>query len=321
MRKILYIAILFMSLSSVACDSTEDDYYVDNQSKEGNQFGYVKQYMSLSPVDGGNAQGSARYDKYFFQGYNYNGQLSIYNLDDKRYLTTIRITDPLPNLMYHVNSIGFGNEKFSDVDFFPLLYICSGYDINGCSYIYAYRIQKKIIKDREEFSISLEQTISLSGFGGWTEGIVDAKNGYLWIKYSKNGLMCYGKYELPLLKDGDVTINNNDCLQEILLKKIPSNSSSQGHMFYDDNIYIVSGVPSRGQDLALISINTLTGEFDYIIDLKKLGMINPRNSKDNSFEPEGIIEYNGQMMICYKYFICSLDINEILNKGKYNFIF
>jgi hypothetical protein len=90
-------------------------------------------------------------------------------------------------------------------------------------------------------------------------------------------------------------------------------------MFYDDNIYIVSGVPSWGQDLALISINTLTGEFNYIIDLKKIGMINPRNSKDNSFEPEGIIEYNGLLMICYRYFICSLDINEILDKGNYNY--
>lgn len=323
--KVLYLLILFSFLTSTACSRDEEDYLfqeevrdIGNNNEENNNDqsqekgeGAVlfQKYMSLTPVAGGQAQGSASYGDYFFQGYNYNSQISIYNLKEKHYITTIPITEPAPSSRCHVNTMNFGCQRYSEDDFFPILYVCSGYPTNGTSFIYGYRIIKSTERDHEEFSISLVQTFSLSGFGNWTEGIIDAKNGFLWIKYGKSGY-CYAKYKLPLVNEGNVTINENDSRQEIQLEVLPKNSSNQGHLFTDDKILLVSGVPSWGEELAFISINTLSGEREYVIDLKKIGLINPKNPSDNTFEPEGVIIYDGQIMICYRTSIYSFNVEE-----------
>ena len=39
---------------------------------------------------------------------------------------------------------------------------------------------------------------------------------------------------------------------------------------------------------------------DYIIYLAEVGLVNPENPRDNTFEPEGVIIYNDQLMICYR---------------------
>lgn len=326
MKKLLYIIALLSFISTTACSRDEEDYLFqeevrdtgnnneennnDQSQEKGEGAVLFQKYMSLSPVAGGQAQGSACYGDFFFQGYNYNAQISIYNLKEKRYLTTIPITAPAPSSRCHVNTINFGSQKYSEDDFFPLLYVCSGYPTNGISYIYGYRIIRTTGEGREEFSVSLVQTISLSGFGSWTEGIIGSRRGDMWIKYSKNGLYHYARYNMPLLEEGDVTIEISDSSHIIQLDKFPSNSSNQGHLFANDKILLVSGVPSWGEELAFISINTLSGEREYIIDLKKIGLINPNNPSDDTFEPEGVIIYDGIIMICYRTAIYSFNVEE-----------
>lgn len=112
------------------------------------------------------------------------------------------------------------------------------------------------------------------------------------------------------MNKGDVTIKIEDSSQVLKLDIPPKKSSNQGHLFANDKILLVSGVPSWGEELAFISINTLSGEREYIIDLKKIGLINPNNSRDNTFEPEGVIIYNGQIMICYRTAIYSFYVEE-----------
>lgn len=324
MKKLLYIIALLSLISTTACSRDEEDYLFqeevrdigsnneennnDQSQEKGEGAVLFQKYMSLTPVAGGQAQGAASYGDYFFQGYNYNSQISIYNLKDKRYITTIPITEPAPSSRCHVNTINFGSQKYSEDDFFPILYVCSGYPTNGTSFIYGYRIIKTSEEGREAFSASLVQTISLSGFGNWTEGIIDAKEGYLWVKYETPDVHYYAKYEMPLLDKNDVTINLEDCSQVIHLR--PRSSHNQGHLFSDGEILLVSGVPSWGEELAFISINTLSGEREYIIDLKKIGLINPNNTRDNTFEPEGVIIFNGQIMICYRTAIYSFNVEE-----------
>lgn len=168
MKKLLYLIALLSFVSSTACSRDEEDHLfqeevrdIGNNNEENNSDqneekgeGTVlfQKYMSLTPVAGGQAQGSACYGDYFFQGYNYNSQISIYNLKEKRYITTIPITEPVPSSRCHVNTINFGSQKYSQDDFFPILYVCSGYPTNGTSFIYGYRIIKTSEEGREAFS-------------------------------------------------------------------------------------------------------------------------------------------------------------------------
>lgn len=327
MYKILYIIALLSCLSSVACNTPEEDLAergleehiykgdsvdMNNRSfiqKAGGDSAIFQKYMTLTPVAGRQAQGSACYGDYFVQGYNYNGQLSFYNLKEKSYLTTVSIPAPAPSSRCHVNTMNFGNQKYSEDDFFPILYVCSGYPTNGISYIYGYRIIRSIEDGFEIFSVSLIQTISLVGFGNWTEGIIDTKSESLWIKFAVSGC-CYAKYKMPSLNEGDVTIKMEDSGQVFQIGFLLKNSSNQGHLFVDDRILLVSGVPSWGEELAFISINTISGEREYVIDLKEIGLVNTNNPSDNTFEPEGVIVYNGQVMICYRTAIYTFDVKE-----------
>ena len=85
----------------------------------------------------------------------------------------------------HVNTMNFGRQRFHKNDFFPLLYVSSGYSKQKVSFVYVYRIIRTLIDDKERFSACLVQTISLRGFNSWTEGIIDGNNDAIWIKSAK----------------------------------------------------------------------------------------------------------------------------------------
>lgn len=148
-----------------------------------------EKYMSI-PVTYGIGQGAACYDKYLIQGYSNNAALGIYDLEKKISLGKIDITDPVPNSSIHANTVNFGNQHYDKNDFFPLLYVSSGYTSgkNKNSFIYVYRILRDTDSDGTEvFSASLVQTITLKGFETWTEGILDNEHNLIWVKYVPNG--------------------------------------------------------------------------------------------------------------------------------------
>lgn len=271
------------------------------------------EYMSLQPVAQG--QGGTCYGDYFIQGYNKNEFITIYNLKEKRNITTISIPAPPPNSKTHTNTINFGGQRYDEKDYFPLLYISSGYSINGISYIYVYRIVGGGEKD-DDFSISLVQTISLKNFGSWTEGIIDAENGYLWIKHSIDGLSGYAKYDIPDIKKGEVTVQYENYLHNFKLERIP-NSSNQGHLFTNNRILYVSGIPTNEPLVAFAIINTLTERHELILDLSEVGLHN--YNVDNYFEPEDLFFYNNQLMIGYRNVIYILNIQKVKNGLKTDF--
>lgn len=268
----------------------------------------TQKYMVLKPQGKKSAQGSACYGDYFVQGYNNNGYISFYNLEEKKYLSTIEIPSPAPNSRIHANTLNFGSHKYKESDYFPLLYISSGYNVNGISYIYVYRIMRN--GKRTDFSISLVQTISLINFGKWTEGIIDAENNYLWVKSAKGEKYTYTKYVLPEFSNNQVSIYYENSLDNIVIDVCQPKSSGQGHLFHGEKIYFVSGVPSRNQPLYLRTINTVTGEWDFSLNLADIGLVDSRDNKRNSFEPEGVLFYKGKLMICYRKALYILDIKK-----------
>lgn len=257
-----------------------------------------EKHMGLTPTYG-IGQGAACYGKYLFQGYSNNAALGIYDLEKKYAVCKLDIPGPEPSSSTHANTVNFGNYRILQDDYFPLLYISSGYtkNINGtsCSFIYVYRISKyNNSDDTEGFRVEFVQTITLKGFGSWTEGVIDNDHNLLWVKYEPNGTngeYCYASFPMPRYEDGNITINREDAITSFSLGKQPFTSSNQGHLYRDEKILLVSGTSYTTQKLAFIVVNTSTHTRELVIDLAEIGLTG---------EPENVFYYNDQLMIGYR---------------------
>lgn len=312
---IVLLAFLFIS-----CDKEDDSHYQHDSSyivlANGDSLSCsFQEYMSLQPVAQG--QGGACYGDYFIQGYNKNEFITIYDLKEKKYLETLSIPEPSPSSKIHANTLNFGGQKYDEKDYFPLLYVSSGYKINNSFYIYVYRL-KKDSKEEKGFSISLVQTISLSGFDGtWTEGVIDEENNFLWVvRYTGTGIVGYAKFNLPSIFDSEVEISYKDHIQEFILANEPK-SNKQGHLLKNNRMLLVAGIPKKGQMLSFISINTQTEQRELNLDLREVGLHN--YDVDNYFEPENLFFYNNQLMIGYRNVIYILNIQKVKNGLKTDF--
>lgn len=276
-----------------------------------------EKYMSIpSSAIYGTGQGGACYDKYFFQGYSNNAAIGIFDLEKKECLGKVDITEPTPNSKIHANTINFGTQRYNDNDFFPLLYVNSGYTQkvgkDVCSFIYVYRILHDVDFDGAEvFSAILVQTITMKGFETWTEGILDNDNNMLWVKYIPNGAegpFRYASFDLPKYDKANVDILQKDYLVDFPLEPRSFTSSSQGHLFYKDRILLVGGTAPSVQKLTFIVINTITRIREHVVDLEKLGL------RD---EPENLFFYKDQLMIGYRRSLYKFNV-KVVSKDSIN---
>ena len=290
--------------------SSKDTTSKENKVRDTILCSYEK-HMDI--VDSyGVGQGAACFEKYLFQGYSNNASVGVFDLGKKTTIGEFRIPAPFASSRIHANTVNFGNQRYCSDDYLPLLYISSGYtsEINGSSssFIYVYRVIKESVTDtKESFELSLVQTITLKGFGSWTEGILDNENGMLWIKYEPNGTSGeykYASFPIPCCKDGDFVIHQEDAITDFSIGIQPFNSSNQGHLFFNDKIMLVSGTNPNAQKLAFIVINPKSHKRELVIDLAKIGL------RD---EPENLFFYNSQLMIGYRKAIYKFTITHVNN--------
>lgn len=282
-------------------DSTVNDSTDNGLTEKDTIILSYEKYMPLSPTIS-YAQGAACYDKYFIQCYAGNSAIDIYDLEKKIYLC--KINNPYPGNNTHANTVCFGYQKYAPDDFFPLLYINSGYTSNiggnKCSFIYVYRlVRTPDSSGSETFHLEFLNTITFIGFNTWTEGILDNDHHRLWVKYEPNGNYNYALFEMPKFEDGDIKINHEDAITEFSLGTQPFNSSNQGHFFHNDRILLVSGKSPKTQKLAFMVINTITHTRDLTIDLSEIGL---------KAEPENIFFYKDQLMIGYRAYIYKFNL-------------
>lgn len=239
--------------------------------------------MSLT----GTGQGGAVFGDYYFVGTGGNAYINVFNLSTKTKLTAISL-EAVDITNAHANTLAFSNQYHTDGDEFPILYICSGYALNGNTKIYGYRI----VNENNVWSATLVHTITLVG-STWTEGVIDNSRQKLWIKKS-GGWYCV---DMPQYSNGDATIDLSTATPEF---SYPSyEGSAQGHLFYNDKIYFASGTSSESaKDLYVL--NTKTGKYDSIVDLHSV-------SGDN--EPENVFVYNGYLHVGYRNAIFRLYFN------------
>ena len=289
----IILTLTLLSLITGACNSQSDDESEDaGFYTKGVRFS-AKEYMTLTPSSELGPQGASCYGDYFVQAYSNNKYLTVYNLKTKTKIGDIIVSAPAASSKIHCNTINFGSQRFAADDEFPVLYVNSGYTYNGSQKLFVYRITANDGSSEYAYTARLIQTISLVGFGSWTEGIIDNENNYLWVKYENggaNGLYGYAKFELPDIHTGDISIHYSEQLDDFKLAFVPTNSSNQCHLFYHDRIILVSGGRDNTQPVAFIAVNTLSQEEELILNLKKAGL---------KGEPEGLIRYGNQFMISY----------------------
>lgn len=270
-----------------------------------------EKYMSIpSTAVYGTGQGGACYDKYFFQGYSSNAAIAVFDLGKKESLGKMDITEPTPNSRIHANTINFGNQRYEEKDFFPLLYVSSGYTQkegnNKYSFIYVYRILREVdTNGTETFSASLVQTITLKGFDTWTEGILDNEHNLLWVKYvpeGADGPFRYASFNVPKCDKENVDVMQKDYLEDFPVEPQPFTSSGQGHLYYKDKILFVSGTSPSTQKLAFIVINTVSRIREHVVDLVDLGLRS---------EPENLFFYQDQLMIGYRRSLFKFNIKVV----------
>lgn len=307
-RKTYLFLFLFLSLSCLSCTSEDENDYYTEPKKEipsildkdySYRFVGAEKFMNLDETVAG-GQGGASFGNYFFQGYNGNSIMDVFDLKKKEFVCRMQVPAPPGNKRYHVNTINFGNQFVNEEDKFPVLYVCSGYTItekSTDSYVFVYRIKEV---GEKSFDLELIQTITLRDFcvDKWTEAVIDNEHDAIWVKSES---CIYRKFTIPHISEGDCILTPyENVLDEINLGIQPFYSHNQGHLFYEDRIILVTGVPSWGETIALVVINTLLGKREHVLDLFEIGLVDKSNNGNNYFEPESVIVYDGQVMICYR---------------------
>lgn len=315
MKKLIFAFIVFISLPLfISCsygEETEDERTIEvdrtitdtttnkNDTNDTTKSVIVvkdtvwlsyERYMRLQCTVA-SAQGAACYGKYLIQCFAGNDAMEVFDLDEKEYVC--KLISPYQGTKTHANTVFFGNQRVSPDDYFPLLYICSGYSSNvnkkPCSFIHAYRIIKYDNADGTEgWDAQYVYTITLSGFNSWTEGVIDIDHELLWIKYQG---CYYASFPMPKYENGNVTINVEDAITNFSVGPQPFTSSNQGHLFYNNKILLVSGTSPSVEKLAFIVINTITQTRELVIDLAEIGLSN---------EPQNLFFYKNQLMIGYR---------------------
>ena len=116
------------------------------------------------------SQGGDSWGDYFFQFTANNTAVRVYDLSTRTLVQTIKITSSLKGFVSncHCNSVNFGVEYYDPNDFFPLIYVSTGYASGGYTGALVYRITQH----NGTFFITLVQTIRFPvDKSSWTEFI------------------------------------------------------------------------------------------------------------------------------------------------------
>jgi hypothetical protein len=226
--------------------------------------------------DNRHAQGGDCWGNYFFQFFKNNYQVKVYDLSIKKLVQTISIPTSERGFVSncHCNTVCFGTEYFDTEDFFPLIYVSTGYASNSFTGALVYRITQ----ENNRFFITLVQTIKFPvDKSSWTEFVPG--DGFAYLCYTAESVIF--KFRMPQLKDGDTTLDRNAAFETFQFTPQPdwmSTSRNQDRLFYNGNILYITGVPLSGEASAFVILNLNTQKREKIFDFQKSGLTSESES-------------------------------------------
>lgn len=258
-------------------------------------------------------QSATNYGKYLFLIADRYASITLYDLDKKEKVYTLkmeqRLTKNHQEVVYHCNQCCFGKEKYDEKDEFPLLYVSQRNEMDSVGAfldvlrIIPYRNTKKSINS---IMVDFVQKIYFpvmtdSNSMGNPNAVIDVKKGYIYT-YSRNNnkkapnvtQATFSKFKLPRLrKDGNVCSVVN-LTNEDILEAFPCDFSmvnAQGGFYKKNKLIFVQGYPSDNP------------QYNYIyyreIDLKKKKQVKFVDMLNEGFnvEPEGCWYYGRHVMV------------------------
>lgn len=253
--------------------------------------------MSLNNNTSPYPQGGDCWGDFFFQFVDGNSCVRVYNLSTKKLIQTVSIPKEQRGFVpkCHCNTVCFGSEYYEKGDDFPLIYVSTGYAINGYTGALVYHI-KKI---KEEFSIDLVQTLRFpEDKSSWTEFVPAGE--YAYLCYTSEKVVF--KINMPKLKEGDIIINREMALDSFQFPPKPdwmSTSRNQDRIYYQGGLACITGVPQVKEASAYFYLNFEKQERETIVDLIELGL---------KSESESIFVWRGHLCIAFVNQIVQLNL-------------
>lgn len=260
----------------------------------------VLEYEDIVPpeiIQSSDVQGGDCWGDFFFQFGTNNTRIRIYDLALQTYAQNLYIKNDLKGFVSscHCNTVAFGTEYYDAGDLFPLIYVSTGYGVDGYTGALVYRITRN---RTGTFAVSLVQTIKFPYMEtSWTEFI--PAGDYAYLCYT-GGRTVY-KVEMPKLKDGDlVFIDPTKALETYRFPPRPSwmgSSKNQDYMFQDGKIIFITGVSQGFSGLAILDLEKR--KWERVINFKKNGLTS---------EPESIFVWQGNICVALKDRIVKLNL-------------
>jgi len=274
---------------------------------QGQEQDSTQVLFTLFAKNGMGAQSAAAYGDYLVLVSNHVEKVGLYNLKKKK-LACVRKLAPKIEFrgkvdIFHANNSSFGVGKYTDTDFFPLLYVSHRENNEMRGVLEVYRIEpyrrNESSADYDSIDVNLVQTVYYppmtdeNALGSpWT--VID-REGNCMYTYSRNnrskspnkGVCRISKFDIPDLTRGEkVYLNDDDILDSYEIDyKAPL---SQGACIHQGMLYIAQGVSPKNSPVWL-----------RVVDLGKKRLVKSYDLKAAGFptEPEGCFIYNDKLTL------------------------
>lgn len=301
-KRLLIFCLLFpiIMLSSCSDDEewdmnldTTDNFEISDTSavKELKPFSHenitgINKYMRQGSY-GANVQGGDIYGDYLFQFENFNQNIYVYNLKNKRFVAKLSLE---PNPKNHCNNANFSRIFYSEEDRFPLLYVSNSSD-GSHNQVQVYRITVVngvlSIEQVQEIVLPKANANNLLSF---SDAILDNEHGFMYVtsKGRINGVPQgkISKYKIPdPHQEKLIRLNEADTLATYKMECLEHN---QGAFCRNGYIYISEGVPAWN-DSAKLNIYNMNNGAELVTKID----LTPWLDK----EPEALFHYKGDVYI------------------------
>lgn len=259
---------------------------------------YIDQFSS----DGMAHQSAASYGDYAFLISNKMINVRVFNMRNNTRVFDLRNQPPLgTGTIYHCNQACFGTQKYSEEDYFPLLYISQFQNKNNRCFIQVFRVLPTSAGTGQEytaFAFERIQTIYLPTFTDdnclyYANAVIDTDSHYIYTySYDKNSehetyhLCKISKFDIPdPLTSSSVSFSDSDILDSYFIST--EGPYMQGGAYHDGLLYIGKGSPSIGY-VKLHVVDLANRRLWFSVDLLNNGF---------RWEPEGAYFYKDDLYI------------------------
>lgn len=262
-----------------------------------------KAYLYIDQIssEGIAHQSAACYGDYAFFISNKMINVMVYNMRTSTKIITLK-QDPLgTGTIYHCNQACFGTQKYSEEDYFPLLYISQHQNKNNRSFIQVFRILPTSAGTGQEFTAFAFDKVQTIYFPVLTDenslgnvnAVIDTDNRFIYT-YSRNnnynaenyGKCKISKFILPdALESTSFTLSDNDILDSYFINTSAFNM--QGGAYHNGLLYIGRGAQAAGY-INLYVIDLANRRLWFVVDLLHNAF---------PYEPEGAYIYKDDLYI------------------------